>query len=255
MLPGGNAPWISRLPRILAWQAQLCLDNPLLPALVLFAIAGWIHMRATVWAALAAGVWIVHTLLSPHTETRLYLGSWVPVLAGAGYFLAQLRPTATAAILLGLLALSFPWARKLDYGMRPAAAFVMQERFQAVLVASEGTGEGPLIANIACRNPRPAPYLVRASKSLASQTWMGQDYRARFRDAAELATWLRASPIEAVVLDKAPGPKYDALRQTLTAPGEWHPAFLSRTAIVYARKNPPALTASFLNEIDTRLGR
>ena len=70
------------------------------------------------------------------------------------------------------------------------------------LVSSDARGEGMFVAEFALRDRRRPGHVVRrASKALASSTWIGTQYESRFEDVAALVDFLRQDAIRFVVLD------------------------------------------------------
>jgi hypothetical protein len=70
-----------------------------------------------------------------------------------------------------------------------------------ILVASDTRGEGMFIAELALREKRPGHMVRRAYKELASSSWSGDVYHAKFSDAAGLMEILRQKKIAFLVLD------------------------------------------------------
>jgi 4-amino-4-deoxy-L-arabinose transferase-like glycosyltransferase len=75
---------------------------------------------------------------------------------------------------------------------------------RAVLVSADAVGEGMLTAEFAMRDRRPDHYVVRASKTLATQTLMGDEYRLIYQDAEALMAGLDSIPVCTVVVQQCP---------------------------------------------------
>jgi hypothetical protein len=69
------------------------------------------------------------------------------------------------------------------------------------LVSGGRKGEGILISEVAARESRPGHIVLRASKMLASDDWMGRQYRALFQDQGEVLEYLEAIPVGIVIID------------------------------------------------------
>jgi len=71
------------------------------------------------------------------------------------------------------------------------------------LVSSDATGEGIFISEVVMRDKRPGHTIRRGSKALASSTWSGSGYRAKFDNAQEVIAFLEQESIEVLVLDES----------------------------------------------------
>jgi hypothetical protein len=70
-----------------------------------------------------------------------------------------------------------------------------------LLVISDEIGEGAFVSEAAVLGLRPAPTMIRGSKLLASDTWIGRDLRLRYESPAALLDDLEAMHIGYVLLD------------------------------------------------------
>lgn len=236
---------------------------PLPLTLILLALAGWWLRRkdasAAAWASLAVAVLLFHTVVSPHGESRFYLSATAPILILAGSALARLR-LAALPVLLGLAILSGnPLVTKPDYG---ATALVQQLRAASTetqpVALLAGDTEGPVIAEFVQQEPRPNWYLLRASKVLASSTWIGLLYESRFETPAQLAAYLDLMPFTTVIIDTRPAgePLDQVMLREVLRTGPWRIAARHPSAIVYARTTPAAPAGpTFRNELETRVLR
>jgi hypothetical protein len=167
-------------------------------------------------AALAAGAWAFHVLVPAGVESRKLIIALPPlfVLAAAGaaqlarwVFPSRQQQAASAifsALALFTLALSLPIKAKSQFGFIPVTAALdgMLPPKSAVLLVSDPPGEGCIISEFALRHPKPSVYLVRGTKLLASQDWIGGHYRSRVRSAEECARLLASVPIDVLVFDR-----------------------------------------------------
>jgi len=71
------------------------------------------------------------------------------------------------------------------------------------LVSSDATGEGIFISEVALHEARPGHIIQRASKSLASSTWSGSGYTPAFQKDEDVLAYLMKGKIRYLVLDDA----------------------------------------------------
>lgn len=199
------------------------------------------------WAALGAmviGVWVVGWLVTSSWEER-YLIAALPAclcFAGAGIAwvagrlpLARVRDgkkiaAVSIAVAIGFAVTKMAFPSKVFSGFGDAAsAIVLRPEFHeaVVLISSDadGKGEGLFISELALREPRPGPVVLRASKVLSESTFMGSDYRLLFNTPAAVMRYLDSVPVQVVVFDKAATPEpedHKLLAQTIQAyPQRW----------------------------------
>ena len=70
------------------------------------------------------------------------------------------------------------------------------------LICGDPTSEGLLISEVAARESRPGHIVLRASKMLASEDWMGREYQALFQDQQEILKYLEDIPTGIVIIDE-----------------------------------------------------
>ncbi len=142
---------------------------------------------------------------------------------------------------------SVPWIGSMDF------------RGQAVLVASHPRAEGAAIAALAQRaGARPPFVALRSSKLFSESDWMGEGYKLKAKDAAEILRVLDDARVAVVVLNPgAPRAEHDRLLQAALAGanGNWDP-FGDRTKLddpvwsIWKRRDPlPPLSDAELSEI------
>ena len=98
-----------------------------------------------------------------------------------------------------------------------------------VLISSSGSGEGPIIAEAAIREPKPGRIFLRASKLLADSRWGGRGYRLRYQTAQEINDLLQSVPVAVVVLEGARVPSrltHHRLLQEALKMDSWKPVDL-----------------------------
>jgi Dolichyl-phosphate-mannose-protein mannosyltransferase len=69
------------------------------------------------------------------------------------------------------------------------------------LICGSPTTEGILISEVAARESRPGHIVLRASKMLASEDWMGSHYQSLFQDPREVLQYLESIPAGIVIID------------------------------------------------------
>jgi len=216
--------WLLRQP---AAENALNLVRNIGPGMFVLAVVGIVYeLRprtdrqvspySAVMAAVIASVWLFHSFVAPVRDAR-HLIPAIPAMLGlalaALFALAggvSTSPIQARKVALGfaaLIAIGF-WFR--DTGSH-AAALRAETAVQkvlsrtgpsdAVMVSSEGFGEGVFIAELAEKEWRPGHRVVRASKALSSSTWNGSDYRLVFDSARDVDEYLRDKGISVIVLD------------------------------------------------------
>jgi hypothetical protein len=84
-----------------------------------------------------------------------------------------------------------------DLSSRPAI------KDSVFLVCGDALAEGMLISEVAAREARPGHIILRASKMLASEDWMGTYYQPLFQDQKVLLQYLEEIPTGIVILDES----------------------------------------------------
>ena len=209
------------------------LWTQLSPALCLAAMAGVLltagRRRTAAAGALAladamtalAIAAIAFHLVSPH---KVSVGRYVTLalapiiaLAFAGVHAAIAKwpgralPSAAAAIvaigLAAIAAISRPAFQSIQpLGYRTAVADLQAEgriAGQRVLVISDEFGEGAFVTEIAVLGLHPAPTVIRGSKLLASDDWMGAKFQLKYPTPEALLADLEALHISMVVVDSS----------------------------------------------------
>jgi len=159
--------------------------------------------RSVIGPALGYKNWIVVIgpciLLACYGAFRLVRGR-----LGDGSF----RSGTLALVAVVLLALSAWNATAVEPLQRRPLAEVgelitadLRFRDSVVIVASDGAGEGALVAQVAMRERRPGHFVLRAGKVLASSSWFGGGYELRYSTPDELMQYLRSVPVGLLVVD------------------------------------------------------
>jgi hypothetical protein len=188
-------------------------------------------------AALLVFRWLV---LAAANQDRLMLPVLAPVflLLWDGCMLLKrwVSPVkALAAIVVVMTAWSFSQTTlKRVHGIQDVAGILdaREDLRDAVLfVCSDGSSEGAFIAEVAVRDEhRPARYILRSSKVMASSLWTGYRYRARTRTTEDVMKLIRDAAIGVVVIDLRPAVPVEHMR-VLRQAVEEHPAEFKPIAI------------------------
>jgi hypothetical protein len=161
--------------------------------------------------AFILGCWIFHSVACPYPTARYML----PALPAMILFL----PEGTIGI--ASLARCKPFYVALGAGAVYAAAYfhvVPKQHFgysevaqaitsrpdlahAVVLTAGSPTSEGMSVSEIAMKDHRPGHYVLRGSKLLATDTWMGARYRLLYRDTSDVLKALAKAGVTIVILE------------------------------------------------------
>lgn len=247
------------LPRLTGW-----LGCGLVPLGVVWGVrSGRLHGRWVVLAAWLPSLVALHLVVPSSVEER-HLSVLAPAWAvftclGAGVLARQVargwdpRWAAAAGVLVvGALhlALGPGLVEKRWTGWGAAARGLLARGDGAperVLVASDPTGEGLLVAGIALgEEPRPGRVVLRASKVLGNAGWNGRDYEVRFPELDDVRAYLERTGVGAVVVDRSVrGSRHwyghmDQVLQVLAAGGGWTRVEV-RDAVRAGERSPDAL--------------
>jgi hypothetical protein len=199
---------------------------------VLFAAVGlagavrrpsWLSPRGAVrlaaLLALVLGTLTFH-LLSPHllSHERYIALALAPILTLAAYGVTLVsRPLRSPAVRWTMQVAIFvvmvvsntvqAWpAAQRPLGYRSVAAHLEAQSLagRRVLVVSDEHGEGACVAEIAVRNLHPRPMVIRGSKLLASDDWMGRHPVVKYPSPDAILADLESMHVEFVVLDVSP---------------------------------------------------
>jgi hypothetical protein len=191
------------------------------------AVAGLFSLRQKSLRGSPKGKWLAAAaVLAGAYLFRMVIMAWdvrhlvttIPLLlmfatAGVAWLLAQASRTSVIArqqwlvglALAALVLLNIQQSpAKLHHGFAEVAQDLLanpQYRQAAFLVCSNAEGEGMLISEVAMHETRPGHIVLRASKMLATITWMGTNYQSRFHSPAEVSQYLEGIPVRIVVID------------------------------------------------------
>lgn len=179
--------------------------------------------RAAVMAALALSTWIFISVIVPVRGDRHLLPVLPPLLFFAGIACRRIaggasapwrRALAAAVAIVAIAPVGMAAVRlapKVDEGTAVVVAAIESDPELdggAILVSSEGFGEGTFIATLAARDRGRQNRVLRASKVLSTSNWGGGDYQLTYATPADVDAALRRLQVVAIVLDtrRAPGP-------------------------------------------------
>ena len=176
--------------------------------------------RAIALAAMAVGAFAFH-LVSPHTLSsgRYLTLAIAPLLGLAALGVMTLTRGITQRharwsiqlIALGLIAAThvMSHAKRVaqpPLGYRSAIQFLDNSTGLAnrrLLLVSDEFGEGAGVAEAAALGRHPRPMILRGSKVLAADDWMGNHFATRYASADALLRDLEAMHVDFVVLDRS----------------------------------------------------
>ncbi len=171
-------------------------------------------------AAMVAGAFLFH-MLSPHrtSDPRYITLAFAPILGLTALGVTaitrvirsrQLRWSVQLGVFLVLWiihAISYPLVRaQAPLGYRDLMGSLAEHDALAgrqILVVSNETGEGSAVVEAAVLHLTPKPTIVRGSKTMASDDWMGAHFSLRYADAGSVISDLEAMHIDYVLLDRS----------------------------------------------------
>ncbi len=122
----------------------------------------------------------------------------------------------------------------------------------AVLVSADAEGEGMLIAEFVMRDRRPDHYVVRASKVLATQDVMGDDYQLKYHTPQQIMTALDSIPIGVVVTQRCPEGKCGEHENLLNETVALYPERWRLSSVIPSEQASPILVYQIIgNEAKT----
>lgn len=169
--------------------------------------------------AMTGGAFAFH-LVNPHVlpGERYITLAFAPLIGLAGLGLAVLtrllhgRAATAVQVLVLLVVAGLHASSSRDLAAQPPLGYrAMFSHLQRagslsgkrVLLVSNETGEGAGVVEAAVLRVHPAPTIVRGSKLLGSDDWMGRDFKLRYDSAEALLADLEAMHIDYVLLDRS----------------------------------------------------
>ncbi|EEF24958.1 conserved hypothetical protein, partial [Ricinus communis] len=157
---------------------------------------------------MAASVLLIQCVVPAGLEAR-YMLQLLPALvlfaaAGLRRMPAFAWSVASVAILLTVFHLPSTLRNR---GYDAIATDLAGQPATAVLLISDARGEGSMVAAIALRERRPRTLVLRGSKLLVSEDWLGRNSQPRFASIDALRAMLDAIPVNAILIDRAIEPQ------------------------------------------------
>ena len=146
----------------------------------------WLAKNSGIWVAAAALIvscWIFHSIATQDPEQRYLLAAVAPLIlflaVGIDGLSCRLRlsPVHFALALLLLYAVgTFKVIETPHLGYAAVASAISHQSGAPAIILADGMAEseGMAVSEIAIREHRPAHYVLRGSKVLATSTWMGR---------------------------------------------------------------------------------
>lgn len=143
---------------------------------------------------------------------------------------APQRQLTVACLVLGVfVAETFYIPRQTSYGFGAVVQSLLAVphwQKSVFFIASDSTGEGMFIAEVARQEQRPGHIVLRASKALSKSRWSGAQYSLLYHSPQEIMEYLESLPVGLVVIDHS---------FMIRAEYEHHP-LLQKTLESYAHK-------------------
>jgi hypothetical protein len=195
-------------------------------------------------AGILLSIGITAWFLRAMNEPRHFIIVIPALLALSVELLVWARSRTQFGLLLGLPALAlFPFVSYFQQPHGFSSLLKQIHRPARMLVSSNGAGEGAWIAEVALGERRPASVVVRASKTLVSEEWNGEDYRLITKTPEEIGARLDELAIEAVIVDTEAQQNIPLhqllLEQTVKGSGSWRRCGVAGTLTGYCRAKPP----------------
>jgi 4-amino-4-deoxy-L-arabinose transferase-like glycosyltransferase len=199
-----------------------------------------------VWAALAAlamATLMIHCIIPASIEERFMVTVMPPLLlfAAAGvHWVGEILGAASKhgvgryavhlalAVVFVLQMFELP-VRLQNRGFERLAMEAENHAappFWTYLIVSDPRGEGSMVAAVALRDARPRSVVLRGSKILTREDWLGRGATLRFKSPEEVAHVLSRIPVSIVIIDdsilESDRRLYDAqIRAVVSDPSRW----------------------------------
>jgi hypothetical protein len=122
----------------------------------------------------------------------------------------------------------------------------------AVLVSADAEGEGMLTAEFVMRDRRPDHYVVRASKVLATQNAMGDQYQLKYHTPQQVMMVLDSIPVAIVVTQRCPKGKCGEHESLLNEAAALYPERWRLSSVIPSEPDFPILVYQIIgNEAKT----
>jgi hypothetical protein len=145
---------------------------------------------------------------APFLMLASYGAAWISGLIPG---LAEARKQQVASAVMMALAgvfylFTYSTLHRPPMGYRDAAT-LLRDRVGAddlLLIASDASGEGAFVSEFAAMDPRPHIYILRSTKILADQDWMGNHFRMRYDSPEQALDDFEKMKINYFLVDETP---------------------------------------------------
>ncbi|HJP90329.1 MAG TPA: glycosyltransferase family 39 protein [Pyrinomonadaceae bacterium] len=120
----------------------------------------------------------------------------------------------------------------------------------AVLVSADAEGEGMLTAEFVMRDRRPDHYVVRASKVLATQNVMGDNYQLKYHTPQQIMMVLDSIPVATVVTQRCPEGKCGEHENLLNEAAALYPERWRLSSVIPSEAASPILVYQIVGNED-----
>ena len=270
------------VPKYLAesFEAMGCAVSLLLDLHILLCILGRFrqserHPLIVLSMSWITGVFLFQLLVPASFEVRhlsiAFPGVVLLSFVGLEAVMRRYGPRTVVASGIAVLLLTIPWlmpSRFCDLFQTSTlrvVADLSRSTNKAVLICSNGPGEGRMVASMAALDPDAHFVCIRASKLLADTDWGAQDYRLLVRTKEEVLKKLDSLPVGYIAIHEMVHrqglPHYALLQQALSSESDrWHVVAVFRSSsgpegkeTLTVFENPAALQRPITHfEIDMR---
>ncbi len=210
VIPGGKGsnPYYWRLIRISGfnlWNLWI-VNGALICVLALASLKSSIgerwYLRYPAVSAMPVAAWIFLSWMTPHNEGRLMLAT-IPVFYLAAAMTMRKLPVYVSVVLCGALALSVaaPRAPQEPHGWVGTVNHLKSSGSKTILIGSNRSGEGAIVAEFAMRSPKPEVRILRAGKVLQKSDWMGYHVQRLVQSPEDVGHVLADAKVDTVVVD------------------------------------------------------
>lgn len=249
-----SAAWYFSIGGVTAWGA-MSMRVPW-PGVLIAHLAGWGFLALAAFGlcrkplALVAGSVIlsmlaVSFLVRAMQEERHWIMALPAILVLAGFAINRIRKPVIAACVLVPAVLLFPYSRYIQSESGFGDLVRQLRRPARMLVSSGGFGEGPWIAMVSLAERRPASFVVRATKVLAEEGWMGEGYRLLTPTRDAVSRRLDELALDTVILhtppNQKPQPHHALLQLTVSNSPVWKPCGSTHQLVAYCRVKTPQI--------------
>jgi hypothetical protein len=130
-------------------------------------------------------------------------------LSGRGLDRAKWATVLALAAGLGFALWTFHIPQRRYYGFAEAASLVLKEpgmKDSVSMICADASGEGAFVAYVAAGDRRPGRIVLRANKILATTSWNGAFYRAKYSTPEDVMRYLESVPVRILAVQAGPGP-------------------------------------------------